>query len=185
MLGNVPMSSTLAMTPDQILDAVWPTYRIRVFYDTGRKFTDGSSTSSVLAPMVPFGYRLHHDGAFYGFTDSLESADPGVELVKLNDNWYRVHFKNEETPIHIRTKITAEEKPRAAEPKPCPDCKCPTCPPPVDHKCTCNCRLENSGSGPRNGSLLLGAGFALALLMRRRSRNARELERRARCGGDV
>jgi hypothetical protein len=171
-LGNVPISSTIAMSPDQILDAVWPTYRIRVFYDTGKTFTDGVGASPVLAPMVPFGYRLSHDGPFYGFTDSLESADPGVTLQKLNDNWYKVRFKNEATPIHIRTKITAEERPAKEQvcpaPVPCPTCgKCPECKVPPG---TCGCRIGVTGVGARTPGMLMGLGLGLALLARRRAR---------------
>jgi len=171
-IGNVPLSSVLSMSPDAILDGVWPTYRVRPYYDSGTTYTEKGKTSKVLVPMAPFGFRLSHDGPFYGFAHALEAADPSVRIDKIGDDWYCVHFKNEASPAHLRTKISAEEKPLhpPGPPAPCPECgKCPECK--VEHHGTCGCRLGGTESG--SGATAALAILAAALVERRRQARRR------------
>jgi MYXO-CTERM domain-containing protein len=166
-LGSVSMSSTLSMSATQILDAVWPTYRIRPYYDTGRTVTNKGVASKVLAPMATFGFRMSHDGSFYGFVHELTAANPGVEVKKISDYWYVVHFKNESMPLRLRTKISAEERPVAGGPDhgpsapPCPEC-------PVKPR---GCGCELAGSTPRTGITLTGIVVLVVGLGLRRRRN--------------
>jgi hypothetical protein len=168
-LGNVPVSSTLAMSPEQIVETVWPTYRIRPYYDTGRTRTIGDETVRVLAPMVPFGFHLSHEGPFFGFTHALEAADPGVTLEPISERWFKVRIPSEGA-VKVRTKITAEEKPLPlgeATPKPCPDpTPCPACPKP-DHGAHCHCKVGAAGGDP-SPAILGGLLLALGLALRRR-----------------
>src|SRR5690606_20677430 len=65
IVDGVLLHHVLAMSTEQFLDAAWPTYRIRVYYDSGRTFTANKERDPVLVPMVPFGLRLEHDGPLY------------------------------------------------------------------------------------------------------------------------
>lgn len=175
-IGDVRVSSTLAMSQTQLLDEVWPTYRIRPYYDTGDKQVIDGQTVPVLAPMVPFGYHMSHDGPFYGFTHALQAVDPGVVLTKLSDYWYKVTVKSEGA-VHLRTIVTAEEKPVQAgggtEPPKvdCQLCKqfCPEC---EVKPGRCNCRLPGAPvQGAIGGTLSVLVGLALLWSRRRNKRN--------------
>jgi hypothetical protein len=166
-IGTVNVSSTLAMSPEQLIDSVWPTYRIRPYYDTGHTRTVGGQTVRVLAPMVPFGFHLSHEGPFFGFNHAIESADPGVVLAPIGDRWFKVTIPSEGA-VHVRTRITAEEAPAPAGdgPKPCPPPTCPTCPT-VKHDGHCHCRATARAGGTHLWSLGAAALMALALARRK------------------
>jgi MYXO-CTERM domain-containing protein len=176
-IGDVRVSSTLAMSQTQLLDEVWPTYRIRPYYDTGDKQVIDGQTVPVLAPMVPFGFHMSHDGPFYGFSHALQAADPGLVLTKLSDYWYKVTIKSEGA-AHLRTIVTAEEKPVPATGQTPPgtvDCKlceqmCPNCK--VKPGPRCNCRLPGAPvQGTIGGMLSILLGLALLWSRRRNKRD--------------
>ena len=165
--NGLPVSNVLAMGSDQLLDAVWPTYRIRVYYDSGKTFTTKGVKRPVLVPMVPFGYRLNHDGPFFGITHQIQGS--GVELVPAGGNWFKVRIVSEGS-VKVKTKISAEERPKSGGPGPCPTCTdCPDCK--VGHGGHCHCRMVQAGS-PRDLALGLGGLFVLAVgaAVRRRRR---------------
>lgn len=160
--NGLRVSSAFTMDRNQLLDAVWPTYRIRPYIDTGKTVVTRGAAHRLLEPMVPFGYRLDHDGALYGFSHALEGL--GANLVFVAPNWYKVVIPSE-AAIHVQTTITAQEKPLS--PENCPTC--PSCPTPVEHG-HCNCRFV--GADEHGLPLTLGALAALgmAAVVRRRRR---------------
>ncbi len=112
LAAGVLTHHALAMDPEQLLDAVWPTYRVRVFFDDGRTFTENGNKDRVLIPMPPFGFRFQHEGPLFGFTDAL-AAQTGVNLEPLKNapDWYQVVIPSEGN-IKVTTMITAEEEAR-------------------------------------------------------------------------
>jgi len=164
--NGLPVRSVLAMGRDQLLDAIWPTYRVRVYFDSGKTHTIGAKTNRVLVPMVPFGYRFTHDGSLYGFTHAL-TAVPGVESQDLGSGWFKLRLKSEGN-AKLTTRITAEEQPKPGtgvgghEP--------PVCPPPVAHG-HCHCRMVGTPGGA--GGLSYGVSavaLGLTWIGRRRRR---------------
>lgn len=165
--NGLPLRHTLAMSSDQLLDAVWPTYRVRVYYDSGKTFTANKQKDRVLVPMVPFGFRLNHRGPLYGFTTQLTGADT-AQPKSVGGNWHQLNVKGE-GDAKITTALTAEE--HVVSTTTCPECPppapCPT-PPPVG-PCRCNCRVVGPASGglaALGGALLVGTG----LFLRRRGK---------------
>ena len=159
--GKVNVSSTLAMTGSQILDATWPTYRVRVYYDTGTTFTKKGVTRKVLAPMVPFGFRLSHEGTFFGFASLFEGID-GLAVEKLPDDWYVLRKVKSESTVRVQTTLTAVETGTETPPG------SPTCPVSQPEHRHCNCRLV----GPKNdglGELGVALALGLSIALRRRS----------------
>src|SRR5690606_1597016 len=169
--NGLPIRNVLAMGPEQLLDSVWPTYRVRVYYDSGRTITVGETKRPVLVPMVPFGYRLRHEGPFYGITHAL-AGGPGVGLERIAQDWYKVRIKSEGA-VEVVTRVTAEEKPQRI-PSGCPTCPpCPECrvePRPGSCWCSVVVPARSGELGPYAGAL-----FALAVVLGdRRRRRSRE-----------
>ncbi len=138
---------------DQALAEVYPTYRVFPYYDSGKTVTVNGQARKVLVSMAPFGFYVDHSGSFFGFKTALEFLDASAR--EIAPHFYVVHVPSEGT-FHVRTTITAEEKP-AEGPQP----------PPVNR---CNCSLVGAG-----GWSPLAFGFgglaALALVLRSRRRN--------------
>jgi hypothetical protein len=163
--NGLPVHDVLAMGKEQLLDAVWPTYRVRVYFDSGKTYTANGKTNRVLVPMVPFGFHFSHDGVLYGFSQAL-SAMPGVVIEQLPEGWFKMHLASEGS-AKIRTQITAEESPAGGTSGP----PCPVCKPEHRH---CNCRLvglPNDGAGELCVALALGLSFALRRRQGKRARN--------------
>lgn len=153
---QIGLFDTPVLTADQALTTAWPTYMVRVYFDTGNTSKLDGEELKVIEPMVPFGYYLEHAGPLYGFSHSIEGLD-GAVLEQLEPNFYRVHIESE-GKIRLRNTITAEEEPKDP---------CASCPPPVDKKAHCNCRLVGAATHTGLEALLLlliGAGA-----LRRRS----------------
>lgn len=163
--NGLPVSNVLAMGKEQLLDAVWPTYRVRVYVDSGKTFVANGKTNRVLVPMAPFGYHFSHDGLLYGFTKAL-AGTPGAVVQQLGADWFRIHVQSEGS-ARVRTQVTAVETLAGQGGEVCPHC--PKCPP-VDHG-RCDCRLVGAGSGGE-GYLAAAFGLALAAVLRRRRRGA-------------
>ena len=167
--NGLPLRHVLAMGGDQLLDAIWPTYRIRVYYDSGKTFTTKGVKRPVLVPMVPFGYRLNHDGPFFGITHALEGMR-GVELVPAGGNWFKVRIASEGS-VEVKTRISAEERPKSGGTGPCPTCNpCPECK--VEHGKTCHCRFVGAGTRGYLGLELAGFLAVIAAWGMRRKRRA-------------
>ncbi len=176
---GIPMHQALAMESEQLLDAVWPTYRVRVYFDDGRTFTDNGDKDRVLIPMPSFGFRFQHEGPLYGFTDAF-AAEAGVQLEPVPDapNWYRVTIPSE-GKIAVNTKITAEEEPRKAdEPNKPPETPGQGTEPPGTEggevpevpPCRCHCRVVgNSRDGAAWWLGLSALGLFWAARRRRRA----------------
>ncbi|HTQ03790.1 MAG TPA: hypothetical protein VMI54_08025 [Polyangiaceae bacterium] len=169
--GNGPSPlSVPTLSSDDALSLIWPSYKIHVYYDTGRKEHFGGADRIVLAPMVPFGYYLNHQGTFFGFSDALSGLN-GVVLEPLGHDWYRVHVKNEGY-AQVRTVITAEESPKGPDGK---SCCCEKMPPvKVVLQPHCYCALPGASGDSKNTWLagLVLAGFCLRRLARRKGRQA-------------
>jgi hypothetical protein len=163
--------SVPTLSDDQALGLVWPTYKVHVYYDSGRKVTMNGVERIVMVPMVPFGYYLNHLGTFYGFSHALSGLD-GVELVPVAPNWYKVRIKNEGA-IRVQTVITAEERMKSSS-TPCPTCADPCKDCRVHHGGHCHCRFVGAGE-PRGLDWALGglAALAAVVVVRRRKRRDR------------
>lgn len=75
LVEGVKVHEVLAMTPSQLFDAIWPTYRIRPYYvDKGVLTNEKGEKEDLLVPMPSFGWYLQHRGALYGFTHDVEAA---------------------------------------------------------------------------------------------------------------
>jgi hypothetical protein len=172
-LVNVPVkdeSQLPLLTANQALMQVWPTYMVHVYYDTGKKRDIAGTKRPVLAPMVPFGFFLSHNGPLYGFTHELRGL-AGVTLQEIAPNFYRLRIKNEGA-ARIATHITAEERPASEA---CSGGKSPCCrQPPVNVYVTpkgCYCGIP--GRKAEHAALDFLAALplvAFALRRRRRSR---------------
>jgi hypothetical protein len=155
------------LSPDQAMMDAWPTYRVHVYYDTGKKQVIGGTPQPVLAPLVPFGLFLSHDGPLYGFTHALRGLG-GVTLEEIAPSFYKVHVKNEGS-IRVAATITAVERPGAGG---CDNANGGCCrPAPVQVNVRgCFCSVP---APPASGGGLLGVLAALPLfafgLRRRRS----------------
>lgn len=164
--NGLPVENVLAMSKEQLLDAVWPTYRVRVYVDTGKTFAANGKSNRVLVPMAPFGYHFSHDGLLYGFTKAF-AGTPGVVVQQISADWFRIHLQSEGS-AKVRTQVTAVETlPGQGGGEGCPHC--PKCPP-VDHG-HCDCRLVGTETGG-NGYLAAALGLAVAAAFRRRRRRA-------------
>ncbi len=117
-VGNLPKAGSVfvqderavpVLSPDQAMIDVWPTYRVHVYYDTGKKQVIDGTPRPVLAPLVPFGLFLSHDGPLYGFTHALRGLG-GVTLEEIAPSFYKVHVKNEGS-LRVAATITAVERP--------------------------------------------------------------------------
>jgi hypothetical protein len=159
--SGLPVRNALAMSSDQLLDAVWPTYRVRVYFDSGKTFTEHGHSNKVLVPMTPFGLRLEHAGALYGFKRAFSGLN-GAVLTQINEHWFKIHMKSESS-IKGLTQIAAVEQLPGVPPV-------HSGPPPVhpgDHGC--GCRVVQPGSGDLGW---LAAAFCLSMLtFARRRRN--------------
>jgi hypothetical protein len=169
-------SSILSMSREQLVDEVWPTQTVRVYYDTGRTITTHGQTSKVLAPMIPFGYHFSHDGALYGFTSKLEGSG-GTKLKQLSEHWSKIRMKDGDS-VRVVQSVEAKEEPRTSTPpaSSSPPAQgtpsCPSCPTPGP---VCNCTVPGRVRGGV-GALAGALGIAGALFARRRRRFA-SLER--------
>lgn len=164
-LDNTPLArgvekhEALAMTDDQLLDAVWPTYRVRPYYVKGREPGAEGELRTVLVPMPSFGLRLAHDGPLYGFTYTLKDESNKV-MAPINgtSNWYKLTIPNEGRR-NVRLGVVAEEEPKqSAEPSPPPI----TQPPSLGTKGCGRCTVGDRGSDWPGvlGLALLSAAFA-------------------------
>ena len=102
------------MAPEKLLETIYPTYTVRVYYDTGKttvhKEGEKKVESKVLLPMVPFGLYLNHEGTFFGFLSDLVAKD-GAQLEKTDkEDWFKLKIPNEGQATLV-TKVSAEEKP--------------------------------------------------------------------------
>ncbi len=177
--GKVPARhnplSYPTLSEDQAMGLAWPTYIVRVYYDTGKVTDSGGEQHKTLAPMTPFGFYLNHEGEFYGFTHELTGL--GFDLEEIGPNWYRTKVAHEGS-VKLVTTIRAEEKPAPA----C-SCKCKNCAEPGhghEHthgkadlpKTTCYCSAPGTTHSGSGWLLLLAAGAFVAMAQVRRRRSS-------------
>ncbi len=164
---SLDTSSLLSMSRNQILDEVWPTHRVRAYYDTGKTITTRGGTSRLLGPMVPFGYRFSHDGALYGFKTGIAGAKE-TPLEALPDHWSKLRIRDGES-VRITETFAAEEQPKTIAPSTPPPTPCPECK--IVHGENCNCAVPGRVAG---GMLdVIGTLGSLAVLGARRRRRSR------------
>ena len=152
------------LTGDQALVQAFPTYRVYTYYDSGRTITVKGHSQKILVPMAPFGFYLNHKGAFYGFKHSLDFLDGAAK--EIAPNFYVIHVKNE-GELHVRTNVSAEERPLGETPPPPP-------PPPQTVRCACDVVRSSDWSPLGVGLAGLGAAaFWVRSRRRRRGETAR------------
>ena len=158
------------LTGEQALGTVWPTYKVFVYYDSGRTTKVRGKSFKVLEPMVPFGFHLDHEGPLYGFTHELLGLD-GLAVTKLAEDYYRIRVPKEGA-VRVQTTITAEEQPRDAG---CPARElCEKCYKPGH----CNCRLGGVAPDGLPPFAFVAAAAALLVLARRTVRRRRQRDGR-------
>jgi len=153
-------ASKMAVMDKKIL-ADMPTYIVHGYYDTGTKITVNGKQRPIFLPQTSFGYWVQHEGALYGWDDSLEGAQ------QLGKDHYKLSVPNNGT-VRIANTIVAAETPKP----PKPPCQCGT----ICAKQASNDSDAISGSLILVGSLSVG-GFAF--LRRRRKQETSGLDERA------
>jgi hypothetical protein len=108
LASPVPLEYSSA-THHELLSRVWPIYEVHAFYETGDAVQEDGKSRKILQPLLPFGYLLHHQGPFYGFSDRLEALD-GAELTVVEPDLYRASIPVDGS-IRIRSTLRAEEDP--------------------------------------------------------------------------
>jgi hypothetical protein len=158
------------LTGEQAMSNAWPTYRVRVYYDSGTTTkNDDGAVRHVLVPMTHFGLYLKHEGELYGFSHELQAAvGETTTLEKLSPTVYRIKLAKD-GKAHLNTTLTAHE-----EPPPTPACDCDKCCAKKDHEHTKvpphkHCLCSTPGFGERGWSgLAVALGLGSLLLARRR-----------------
>lgn len=164
LVRGIEKHEALAMTDDQLLDAVWPTYRIRPYYVKARERGPEGEERTLLVPMPSFGLRFTHDRDLYGFSYTLKDENNKV-MAPINgtSNWYKMTIPNEGRR-NVRLGVVAEEEPKLSVEPPVP----PVTPTPPPHVKGCGkCTVETSGSA---WPALLALALVGTMTMRRRSR---------------
>jgi hypothetical protein len=172
-LRELPLPNTgirdLDLNAHQALSAVWPTYDVHVYYDTGKIIKIGKDDTKQLAPMYPFTYFYSHESKLYGFSHALEGAE-GTVVKELRKGVYLIQVASEQS-AKITTRATAHEEPKTKTPDE-PEA-CPECPPPPPRRGMCDCAVPGSSSAQHAGwAALLAGAVALALRVRKRRRSS-------------
>jgi len=160
----------LDLNPLQALAAVWPTFDVHVYYDSGKTITIGGRTSKQLVPMYPFTSFHSHEGPLYGFSHSLKPAN-GAQLKELRPDVFLLAVPSESV-AHVVTTVTAHEQPLGNDGG---STDCPK-PPPVEPHDHCGCRIPGSRSSLGTPWTWLGLA-ALTLGLGRRLRPSRSKRR--------
>ena len=151
----------LALTAEQALRTVWPTYEVRPFYQSDEEVDVNGQKVKRLRAMYPFTYHHSHKGELYGFTHLLQGAGE-IEVKQLRPGLYYLEIPSESV-AHVVTTVQAHEAPLSGHTPDHPG----TVPPG-----RCNCSTPGYGDGyglARNlGLLALGALSAVWLWRRRR-----------------
>lgn len=95
-----------AITQGQ-LENVVPSYRVRVFHDTGDRLRIDGNIVPILNSQTTFGYYVSHQGPLIGWKHSLSSKD--VILEQLAPNYYRVRNVPNNGKFTVQTIIEAVE----------------------------------------------------------------------------
>ncbi len=152
-------------TTHELISRSLPVYEVHSYYETGETVPDGrGKRRKALRALAPFGYVLHHDTPFYGFTDRIKGV--GSALSEVQPGLYKVSVPVDGS-VQIETTIRAEEQPLHAN--------CCNQKPPVVHVHVnprgCYCTTPgNSGDGSK---LLPLAVLPVALLIWRRRRRSK------------
>lgn len=161
---NLPLEYSSA-TQHEIVSRALPVYEVHAYYETGETIPDKrGKPRKALKALAPFGYVLHHDTPFYGFTDQIKGV--GSALSEVQPGLYKVSVPVDGS-VQIETTIRAEEQPLHAN--------CCNQKPPVVHVHVnprgCYCTTPgNSGDGSK---LLPLAVLPVALLIWRRRRRSK------------
>jgi hypothetical protein len=151
-------------THHELMSRAWPVYEVHAFYDRGEALAANGKPQKRLQALAPFGYLLHHEGPFYGFTDAIAGID-GAKLTQVAPDLYRVSVPHD-GKVRIKTTIRAEERPKA-------DC-CNQKPPVVNvHVSPRGCYCRAPGGAAVAPQLLPLSLLPIALFFWRRKRRAR------------
>jgi len=101
------------MTIEEV-SAVMPTYVVHAFYDTGKKVLINGKPHLVMDQQTSFGYWMRHEGALFGWNDTLTGADSPKTVKKLGNDIYKVNVPDNGS-VRIINTIEAVERPLANE----------------------------------------------------------------------
>jgi hypothetical protein len=152
-------------TQHEIVSRALPVYEVHAYYETGEMIPDKrGKPRKALKALAPFGYVLHHDTPFYGFTGGIKGV--GCSLAEVQEGLYKVSVPVDGS-VQIETTIRAEEKPLHAN--------CCNQKPPIVHVHVNprGCYCAAPGSGGDGSKLLPLAVLPAALLIWRRKRRPR------------
>jgi hypothetical protein len=152
-------------TQHEIVSRALPVYEVHAYYETGETIPDKrGKPRKALKALAPFGYVLHHDTPFYGFTAGIKGV--GCSLAEVQEGLYKVSVPVDGS-VQIETTIRAEEKPLHAN--------CCNQKPPIVHVHVNprGCYCAAPGSGGDGSKLLPLAVLPVALLIWRRKRRSR------------
>ena len=170
-LREMPLPSTgirdLDLNAMQALRAVWPTYDVHVYYDTGKVIKIGKVDTKQLAPMYPFTYFYSHEGALFGFTHKLE-GDAGTVVKEIRANKYLIQVPSEGVAKITTSAVAHEQRKDKEEEKVCPEC--PQQPPPQRGICDCAVPGAPRGRSVAGWAALAASIVAFGLRARRRRR---------------
>jgi hypothetical protein len=109
-VSSVGLSRMIAagQVSDSTLNAVLPTYIIRVYHDTGKSLTIGGVRRPVLNPQGSFGYRVTHAGDLLGWKHELK-FESGYTIDELAPCFYRIRQVPNNGEVAVTTKIEALE----------------------------------------------------------------------------
>lgn len=85
------------------MDSVIPTYRVHVFYDSGKAING----HPILIPQGGFGYRVIHNGDLLGWAHETVGED--VTLTEVAPNFYKISHVPNDGVVHVITTIEARE----------------------------------------------------------------------------
>jgi hypothetical protein len=105
-LAEVSLSAGLS--PEERIEAVWPTHKTLIYQDSGRTVREGGKLYPLLVSRPSFGYHVSHAGPLYGWRLKLEAR--GAALEQVAPGLMRLKGNVKERAI-FSTTIQAVEKP--------------------------------------------------------------------------
>lgn len=101
------MASSGQITQVQ-MDKALPSYRVHVYYDTGKSLSVGGQQKRLLRPQGAFGYYVSHEGQLYGWQHDLVGKGFQLERVDPNiEDFYRIRQIPNDGQVTVTTKVTA------------------------------------------------------------------------------
>jgi hypothetical protein len=165
------------LTAQSAFRQVWPTYMVYgyIVKPTDKPTMVNGKPRAVLEPMVPYGYYLKHDQAFYGFTHSLSTTAAVLPEPRRRPGVFRLFIPADRPSIQLTTNLATVDslepsKPPPPPPPPPPAAKNPN--PTARSHCFCDVPGRMTSHAAAFG--LAAVVLALALRVRRARRSRRK-----------